>query len=377
MTHTRAPRLEHIADELRKEIRTRCEPGARLPSIDKLCREFGVSVNTMRIVLAALSGEGWVELRHGKGVFVREHKRSLTVAVVSDQDLLATQISSFFTQMTRSLRSFLAEQGAKVRVYIGTIKPGSYDTHFTCDDFLEDLAAGRIDAVAVVSTFPKDELMKAVESAQVPLVGPLPFFAFGTGVDFQGVIREGLRRLHERGRRRIAIVGWNASNPWDVFRVTMNDMGLEVREKWIRNDFSGSFPGNGWEDFREIWTAYPEKPDGLLVMDDFLFLDMRSALLSMHIRIPEHLWIVSLQNRDSLVPSPFPVTVAEADPTLIGEEHGRLLLKLIRHERIAQPQILAPVRWVEPAVGPEPSVVPFLASAQSDDKVPAVKGGAS
>ena len=46
-------------------------PGQRLPSTRDLSRRFGIHANTASAAYRQLEDDGWVELRHGSGVFVR------------------------------------------------------------------------------------------------------------------------------------------------------------------------------------------------------------------------------------------------------------------------------------------------------------------
>src|SRR5579863_366004 len=46
-------------------------PGQRLPSTRDLSRRFGIHANTASAAYRQLESEGWVETRHGSGVFVR------------------------------------------------------------------------------------------------------------------------------------------------------------------------------------------------------------------------------------------------------------------------------------------------------------------
>ena len=46
-------------------------PGQRLPSTRELSRRFGIHANTASAAYRRLENDGWIELRHGSGVFVR------------------------------------------------------------------------------------------------------------------------------------------------------------------------------------------------------------------------------------------------------------------------------------------------------------------
>jgi GntR family transcriptional regulator len=62
-------------------------PGQRLPSTRDLSRRFGIHANTASAAYRQLEGEGWVETRHGSGVFVRTTRpeTSLTPEMAIDQ----------------------------------------------------------------------------------------------------------------------------------------------------------------------------------------------------------------------------------------------------------------------------------------------------
>src|SRR5215469_12877685 len=51
-------------------------PGERLPSTRELARRFGLHANTVSGAYRQLETEGWVESRHGSGVFVRRERTS-------------------------------------------------------------------------------------------------------------------------------------------------------------------------------------------------------------------------------------------------------------------------------------------------------------
>lgn len=70
----RKPRLtltQSVTDALRKQITDGdVEPGQKLPAEPMLIKQFGVSRTVVREALSALKADGYVEPRHGSGVFV-------------------------------------------------------------------------------------------------------------------------------------------------------------------------------------------------------------------------------------------------------------------------------------------------------------------
>lgn len=63
---------EQLVTQVRLGILTReLKPGEKLPSTRELARRFGVHANTVSAAYRELEEAGWVEQRHGSGVFVR------------------------------------------------------------------------------------------------------------------------------------------------------------------------------------------------------------------------------------------------------------------------------------------------------------------
>ena len=60
-----------VSDGLRRQIRSGArKPGDRLPSMDRLAAEFGVSLITVRKAVELLENEGLLERQQGRGTFV-------------------------------------------------------------------------------------------------------------------------------------------------------------------------------------------------------------------------------------------------------------------------------------------------------------------
>jgi DNA-binding transcriptional regulator YhcF (GntR family) len=73
------------------------KPGQKLPSTRELARRFNIHSNTVSAAYRNLAERGWVELRRGSGIYVREHPgESLTSA-----GLQLDQLFSAFLQAAR------------------------------------------------------------------------------------------------------------------------------------------------------------------------------------------------------------------------------------------------------------------------------------
>ena len=56
-------------------------PGQRLPSTRELARRFGIHANTASAAYRELEHEGWLEFRHGSGVYVRATQPSTPLSL--------------------------------------------------------------------------------------------------------------------------------------------------------------------------------------------------------------------------------------------------------------------------------------------------------
>jgi len=68
---------DQIATQLRMAVLSgELRPGERLPSVRALARRFDLHHNTVSAAYRRLEQEGWVEVRRGSGVYVRERTSS-------------------------------------------------------------------------------------------------------------------------------------------------------------------------------------------------------------------------------------------------------------------------------------------------------------
>jgi len=91
------------------------QPGERLPSTRELARRFGIHANTASAAFRQLEAEGWVEFRHGSGVFVRATRPDATQSPELTVDRLIGELIARARQMgaapslvTERLRRWLA-----------------------------------------------------------------------------------------------------------------------------------------------------------------------------------------------------------------------------------------------------------------------------
>jgi len=97
-------------------------PGQRLPSTRELARRFRLHANTVSAGYRQLEKDGWVEFRHGSGVYVRAEKpgRAPSSALALDQ-----MIAALF-RSARSLGTPLATVRARLRHWLDLQPPDHF-----------------------------------------------------------------------------------------------------------------------------------------------------------------------------------------------------------------------------------------------------------
>jgi DNA-binding transcriptional regulator YhcF (GntR family) len=70
------PAYRQIVDAIRVLlVEGALTPGTPLPSVRRLAMELGVHFNTVAEAYRELAGEGWLDLRHGRGALVMDRAR--------------------------------------------------------------------------------------------------------------------------------------------------------------------------------------------------------------------------------------------------------------------------------------------------------------
>jgi DNA-binding transcriptional regulator YhcF (GntR family) len=97
------------------------KPGERLPSTRELARRFSIHPNTVSAGYRQLARDGWVEYRHGSGVYIRSE---LTPARTPEQ-ILDQHIVAFF-KAVRELRLPAAAIRQRVAEWIAAPPPDHF-----------------------------------------------------------------------------------------------------------------------------------------------------------------------------------------------------------------------------------------------------------
>lgn len=342
MSHQSLP--SDIASQLRNEITAKNRPGDRLPTVLDMARRFDVSKHTISTALDILFREGVIEKWPGSGVYVAEHKKAWRVGVVSELNVFDLRISHYFRSLMGAVNLRLREHGVVPLLYCGSQVgvPESPDTP-TCPEFWADVDARRLDGGVIIDVQANDYWWRRAHRCPVPLVGAMTDFS--TRVDQAGILRAAVRRLVANGCRRLGLMSWHSE---ELFRQAVAECGLDTSDRWIRSDINPIQRGAGWDEFREIWLTAGEKPDGLVILDDLLYLDAQAAITELGVRVPADLQLAVQTNRGSHMPLVVPVTALEIDPAASAAALVDLLLKRLRGETLPPTSVDIDFHEVQP-----------------------------
>jgi DNA-binding LacI/PurR family transcriptional regulator len=351
---------ERIAERLRSDISARYKTGDKIETIRALTKHFDVSINTMRAALSILAREGLIEMWQGSGIYVREQIDQRPVGVLMEMDFSWPDMSYFWRRVTQQVRLGLNQHGLLNRLYAGFCQPGEDLDRPTCPEFLDDIANNRLSGVIVTVSGVSPKWAESVQRLHVPIVGHRGGLGleYAVDVDMPAVVREATQRLIAAGRRKLGFIAWASQAPgpdhWrakailEAFTKVLEENRIPLNERWVRLDYHPHQVGGAWEEFREIWTGSEEKPDGLLVTDDYLFRGVARAIGELGIRVPDQLMIIAHANRGAVDDYPFPLCRIMVDPDAHARAQVDLMLKLLRREPVAQPQVMMPVQFVGP-----------------------------
>ena len=121
--HSDVPLYRQLATQVRLAILSGdLRPGDRLPSTRELARRYAIHPNTISAGYRQLEQDGWTELRHGSGVYVRTRDAAPSSADARIDCQLDTLIASLFTQ-ARDLGLPVATVRARLQHWLASPAP--------------------------------------------------------------------------------------------------------------------------------------------------------------------------------------------------------------------------------------------------------------
>ncbi|MBC2603650.1 substrate-binding domain-containing protein [Puniceicoccus vermicola] len=349
-----------LVQQLRELVYHR-SPGDRLENDRELAARFGVSNVTLRTAMLELVSEGMIYRKVGSGTYVARQQIQQHIAIVVSQELLQCMRTPYAHLSTMSILDELNHHSTPYKLYLIPRTSDSEDCplwpqkeHIDQSGLGAAIDANEVKALVSISIGRQNGWMSQLEERGVPVIGLSGDNSFKHRIHPTNgpSLREAVRYLSRFGRKRIGLIYWyNSDDPYEpkedhtqkAFLEEMDIVGLPVYPEWIKNDADPQHSASGWQLFREIWFADPEKqPDALIFGDDRLFCSASSAILEMGVQVPRDLQIVTHWNKGSGLLCPFPVARYVFDPSRVGAIVTSLIQKCLENPDLpAQDRVLS------------------------------------
>lgn len=291
-TSTKKPKYQQVAEAIRRQIEQgELKPGDRLPSINEMITQYGISLHTVGKVHDALAADGLVRRDRGRGVFVdapQSHTQTGFLAYFSPNYGLSKN-TAYHAALQQSVRQAIHEAGK----FLTIVEEPRDFPHWNLMEGLLISDMGHYDRQQLKALLPPD----------LPRLNMLfddPGIHSVMADDGDGM-RQAVEALIAAGHRRIGYLSHLKHKILQerhlAYVTTMQSHRLAVQPDWIYNKVQPIYPNYREYGYRAMqqWLAdgwQQLKLTALLAHNDSAALGMIEALAEHGIQVPDDLSIV-------------------------------------------------------------------------------------
>ena len=347
LPEVRDTKRSRVSREIRQQIVLGdLVPGSRIPSRRDLVKKFSVSPVTAQQALEDLQTQGFIELRHGSGGYVRENSPHLC------RYALAFPCPQGDPEFWSRFSTALLYEAGKLESRHPTIRVPVYynvDRVFHSADRQETSSERRALEEEV-----RNHRLAGVILARTPFTmadSPItndpivPRVCISTEgkpnlpavfVDYQSFSSQALDELKRRKRSRIAIISDFRASSFTTDLVTkgLADRGMTTHPWWIHKVASENIDSARSLIHLLMRGAPEDRPDGIVVTDDNLVEGVSAGLVAAGIRVPTDVDVIAHANFPLPTPTVLPVVSLGFSVTEILETCLRLLDAQRRGEKV-------------------------------------------
>jgi DNA-binding LacI/PurR family transcriptional regulator len=287
-------------------------PDAKLPTMQELRRELGVSIATLDSALTKLESQKVIYRKHGVGVFVSPRLGEKCVGLVVDPEFFQAGSSPFWQELIEGTRARAAAKGESFRFYVAL---AGRDGLPVKEDLAEDVHAGRLDGILFIGA--NEPAVQWIEAQGVPVACFAGSAPHKVQLNYETLIEQGVHELKRQGCRRLALIkklDWRRqylvypqlSDLGQLFIEQLKQNGLALEPRFVQD--AAYYPSDesnqmqGFEAINRLWAEpNAERPDGLLITDDMMTRGALVGLEKCGVRIGTDIQIVSHINGGSTV----------------------------------------------------------------------------
>ncbi|MBI1337839.1 MAG: GntR family transcriptional regulator [Phycisphaera sp.] len=310
----RPVKRRRILMELREQIVTgQLQPGSRLPSQIELQSMYETGTGTVQRALRTLEDEGFVRADGPRGTFVTDHPPHVAhyaLLLPDERSMGSSSWSHFWAVIDRQLSKYTATPERQLKRYYGAGR-GAGSTDYA--KLLTDLEYHRLAGLVFVTppfAFRGTPILNRTDIPRVGIMPPDPAIPDVPTVypDFTDLLRQGVERVAERGKRHVAFLGTGRypETVWQTAVEKMQQHGINTREHWIQH--TSPYVADAIEGVVRLLLCDPSsRPDSLIVTDDNLVPELGKALEKLGFADPQRLYVVAHANLPSSSASTIPM----------------------------------------------------------------------
>jgi len=293
-----------IAEQLRAHIVTGEWPaGSRLPSRAALERTFQTTPATIQRAIDSLRADGFVVVEGRRGTFVHEKPPHLhRVGVVFPCDPAQPESwHRLYAAIDQEARRLQHEGTHDLRLYHGTADPEAAGRA----QLLADVAANRLAGALLVSMSPSHfadtalldhPRLRVAALSSERRAGVLP-------VSLASFLGPAVQAAVAAQRRRLALIHNPAAQAGEAFAEALAAAGLPFHPNWCVPVWPANPEGARAAAFLLLRQPARERPDAILVNDDYLAEETTRGILEAGAKVPADVRVYVQCNFPNLPPA--------------------------------------------------------------------------
>ena len=284
--------------------------GDRLPSNQNLAEQWNVAASSVQAAMASLVKEGLLQRARKRGTFVAKRTRTLTnVAVYLADDIWHMRTAAFRRAAVKSLSEQL--RGRKIQLQIWSDSRPESQHSKPWPDLVQAAEQRQVQAVLMCSGLTGHNWLSRLPVPLVSLTTRIDHncvgvdAAYGEHLAATELARKGCRSVGMISPVNAVSQGKHGADDAraqssTAFAKTAADLGMEIRDEWIRLPSSDRIDEPeaeqfGYDQMKQV-LALPNRPDGMFVTYDWVARGALMAILENRIKVPQKLKLVLHRN---------------------------------------------------------------------------------
>jgi len=321
------PKYEQLKQILKKGINKRkLKPGDRIPSEERIAKDYGVSLGTVRQAMAELVNEGLIYKEQGKGTFVAEKKKKETFSI----GLLLTDIGNpFFSQLARSI-----QEKAHLLKY-SVIYYNTNDQLLRETESIDMLVKRQVDGVILVPVLKDGEerLLEKLKKNDIPFVyldrylnEPASDYII---IDNLSGVRQTMEYLISLGHKKIGCI---SAQPFtQVLEQRVKAYKKIVRENNLATDslvqISDLSDDKGGYDAANKLFSMKNRPTAIFATNDIIAIGAYKAAKNKGMKIPQDLSLIGFDDIETSSHLEVPLTSISQPMDKMGQMAVEILVE--------------------------------------------------